>query len=660
MSSLRLNILGRFDARLSSGEVLLLPTRKAEVLLTYLSMTPGQPHSRDRLMNLLWSDRGEDQARNSLRQTLSVLKKALEVIDPLPLQVDRTTVSVLDESIEMDTFELENSNATTDAVNLYRGEFLEGIVVRDPSGEEWLTSERARYRRMAVEALEKLLTRQREAGEMDAAVETGERLVGLDPLRESAWRQLMLVYATRGERGQALKAYTRCTGILEKEYGIEPEQETIELQAAIHDGRFDLAVIDIQPEPVISIEHASAVTTEISVPISLEKPAIAVLPFTNMSGDPEQEYFSDGITEDIITELTRFLSLFVIARNSSFAFKGQAIDITEIGKKLGVQFVVEGSVRKAGERIRITAQLIEASTGNHLWAERYDRNLDDIFEVQDEVASQIVTVIPGHLDIANRIQAERKPAQDMNAYDLLLRAEHIMNWSFGSREAEQLLKRTLEIDPVCARAHAELANFYAYGIFSHGQDVNEAATLTRIHAETAMKLDPADPVIHGRLAESYLLVGEHALANHHIDKALALNPNELKVMANAVVVKAYLGDYEAAVKWTKRAALSDPYSSDTMREASFDAHYLGGQYELALEQMVGWRNHSSYIYLEAAAAFAQLDRMEEARDAVQQFERNRPESWNMKEVIRAHARMCVKPEDGEHWVEGFRKAGLEV
>lgn len=192
MSSLRLNILGRFDARLSSGEVLLLPTRKAEVLLTYLSMTPGQPHSRDRLMNLLWSDRGEDQARNSLRQTLSVLKKALEVIDPLPLQVDRTTVSVLAESIEMDTFELENSNATTDAINLYRGEFLEGIVVRDPSGEEWLTSERDRYRRMAVEALEKLLTRQREAGEMGAAVETGERLVGLEPLRESAWRPLFL------------------------------------------------------------------------------------------------------------------------------------------------------------------------------------------------------------------------------------------------------------------------------------------------------------------------------------------------------------------------------------------------------------------------------------------------------------------------------------
>ncbi len=153
MSSLRLNILGRFEARLPSGEVLLLPTRKAEVLLTYLATAPGQSHSRDRLIDLLWSDRGEDQARNSLRQTLSVLKKALVVIDPLPLQVDRTTVSVVPNSIEMDTFELEDSKVTTDVGNLYRGEFLEGIVIRDLSGEEWLTSERDRYRRMAVEAL---------------------------------------------------------------------------------------------------------------------------------------------------------------------------------------------------------------------------------------------------------------------------------------------------------------------------------------------------------------------------------------------------------------------------------------------------------------------------------------------------------------------------
>ena len=233
-------------------------------------------------------------------------------------------------------------------------------------------------------------------------------------------------------------------------------------------------------------------------------PSIAVLPFDNMSGDSEQEYFSDGITEDIITELSRFRSLSVISRNSSFAFKGQAISVTEIGKKLGAQFIVEGSVRKAAERIRITAQLIETNTGNHLWAERYDRDMSDIFAVQDEVAAQIVTMVPGHVDIANRVQAERKSAKFMNAYDLLLRAEHILNWDFGSPEGEQLLKRALEIDPTYARAHAELANFYAYGVFVHGQDIDKATASARIHAETAMKLDPTDSSVHMSLSEVYL------------------------------------------------------------------------------------------------------------------------------------------------------------
>ena len=390
------------------------------------------------------------------------------------------------------------------------------------------------------------------------------------------------------------------------------------------------------------------------------KSSIAVLPFDNMSGDPEQEYFSDGITEDIITELSRFSSLFVIARNSSFAFKGQAIDITEIGKKLGVKFVVEGSVRKAGDRIRITAQLIEASTGNHLWAERYDRNLDDIFAVQDEVAAQIVTMVPGHVENANRVQAERKPAKDINAYDLLLRASNHLNRNYGSREGEQLLKQALELDPVYAMPHAYLASFYAFGTFTHGQDIDEAIRLARFHGEAALKLDPGDPAIRATLAVAYALVGEHALAEHHMNKAIDLNPNDYVVMLFAAETKSYLGDYDVAIQWLNRAVLNDPYSIDTFRETYFDAHYIGGQYQLALEHLVGWHDHPLHIYLSKAAALAQLDRIEEAHQAIQQLDQDRPEDWNVANVMNAYARMCAKPEDGERWLDGFRKAGLDI
>jgi TolB-like protein/DNA-binding SARP family transcriptional activator len=661
---LKINLLGRFEARLPSGKVFSLPTRKTETLLAYLALVPG-PHSRDHLTNLLWSDRGEQQARNSLRQALNALKKLLDGIEPNPLQIEHTNVNLASQSIEIDAVKLEEltrdqtPQAANLAITLYRGEFMEGVVVRDSNGEEWLAFERERYRKHATDALEKVLEFQIETGEQDKAAKSGERLVSLDPLNESGWRRLMGVYATRGDRNYALMAYKRCCEVLNKELGVEPSQETAELETAIRSGNFDATFVEVEPDQMPTNDHYSAVPAEPAMSSLTKKPSIVVLPFDNLSGDPEQDYFSDGITEDIITELTRFHSLFVIARNSSFAFKGQAMDVTEIGKKLGVQFVVAGSVRKSGGRIRIATQLVETSTGNHLWAERYDRNLADIFAVQDEVASQIVTMVPGHVDMANRVRSERKPVQDMSAYDLFLRADHILHWNVGSREAKRLLKQSLEIDPTYARAHARLATVYGFSIFAHGLDVEKALASARIHAETATKLDPSDPVINASLADTYLIAGEHALAGHHIDKAIALNPNDFFVMVIAAEVKDYLGDYEAAIKWTNKAMLSDPYSADSFREIFFEHYYIRGQYEKALEQMIGWRDYSPYVCLEAAAAFAQLDRMSEAREAVQQFENIRPEGWNMGEVIRAHARMYAKPEDAERWMEGFRKAGLD-
>ena len=403
----------------------------------------------------------------------------------------------------------------------------------------------------------------------------------------------------------------------------------------------------------------SSVGPKAGLPLS-DKPSVAVLPFNNMSGDPEQEYFSDGITEDIITELSRFRSLFVIARNSSFAFKGQATNITEVGKKLGVKFVVEGSVRKAGNRIRITAQLIEASTGNHLWAERYDRNLDDIFTVQDEVASKIVTMVPGHVEKADYVQAERKPARDINAYDLFLRAMNILGRNYGSREGEKLLKRALEIDPGYAIPHAHLSIFYAFSVFTHGLNVDETSSLARVHAEAALKLDPDDPAVHISLAVAYVMCGEHALARHHMDKAIALNPNDYVVMLMSAEVMTYLGDYDTAVQWADKAARSDPYSIDTYRETYFDLYYMRSEYEKALEHLVGWQDHPLHIYLAKAAALAQLNRIEEAHESLRKLDKNRPADWDRVGVMSAYVRMCALPEDGERWLEGFRKAGLDI
>ena len=213
---LKLNILGRFEAKLSSGECVSLPTRKAEALLTYLALEPG-PHSRGHLTSFLWSDRSEQQARNSLRQALSSLKKLFDNIEPSPLQIGRTNVDLASQLFEIDAVKLEeliieqSPQAAAQATRLYRGEFLEGLVVRDSNGEEWLAAERDRFRRLATQALEQVLVYRLESGELDNAAELGERLVYLDTLNESAWRILMQIYSASGDRNHALKAYKRCS-----------------------------------------------------------------------------------------------------------------------------------------------------------------------------------------------------------------------------------------------------------------------------------------------------------------------------------------------------------------------------------------------------------------------------------------------------------------
>jgi adenylate cyclase len=392
-----------------------------------------------------------------------------------------------------------------------------------------------------------------------------------------------------------------------------------------------------------------------------DKPSIAVLPFNNMSGDPEQEYFSDGITEDIITELSRFKNLFVIARNSSFTFKGEAVDVKEVGRKLGVAYVVEGSVRKAGNRVRVTAQLIEAESGNHIWAERYDRDLEDIFALQDELVHEIATAVPKQLNLVETQSARRRPVENLTAYDLLLRGEWVLNQEdFGSRRARALFERAVEIDPQCARAYIRLAAFHAYSVFAHGVRGDEAVQLARSLAEKALEIDPTDPAVYGFAASAYILSGEHDLARRHIEKAIKLNPNDYFVMMNAGIVLSYLGIHEKSLEWIQEFLRRDPFSTELIREIQFDIHYMARRYDDAIAVFLGWRNPSVHMYAELAAAHAQIGQSDDARAALETYVLGLPEGYDIAAVCRAHARMCARQEDHDHWLEGYRKAGLDV
>ncbi|MEP9389437.1 adenylate/guanylate cyclase domain-containing protein [Mesorhizobium sp. KR9-304] len=263
-------------------------------------------------------------------------------------------------------------------------------------------------------------------------------------------------------------------------------------------------------------------------PLALpERPSIAVLPFDNLSGQPEETYFSDGITEDIITGLARFRSLFVIARNSSFSFRGKAVSLVEIGRQLGVAYVLEGSVRRAGDRIRITAQLIEAATGAHIWADRYDRNSADVFEVQDEVTTTIVSTLVGRIEDAKIRQSLRKHTQSPAAYDYLLRG--IVQFRGYAKEdnsrACAFFEEALACDPNFALAHSYLA-LARIALHGYGAAPAEVKSASSAMARRGVELDPQEGGCHRILGQLLLYLHEYDLAEHHARRAIGLNPND--------------------------------------------------------------------------------------------------------------------------------------
>jgi DNA-binding SARP family transcriptional activator len=296
MLRLRLKVLGGFEARIGDGEPLDIATRKTRALLAYLALPPGRAHARDKLTGLLWSDRGDEQARNSLRQALTELGRILTGIEPSPLVKGRDTLSLDPEAVEVDAMLFERLAASPDAGDLrraaamYAGDLLDGFGVRDPAFEEWLRDERQRYRELAITNLRKLVTCQTGAD----ALAVAQRLLALAPLQEEVHRTVMRLYVEAGDIAAALRQYETCRATLKRELAIAPSTETEALHRRIRDQSM------VRPERDDAARSATDVPQARTQTVA--KPSVAVLPFRNLSGDPEQQYFSNGITEDLITE----------------------------------------------------------------------------------------------------------------------------------------------------------------------------------------------------------------------------------------------------------------------------------------------------------------------------------------------------------------------
>ena len=395
-----------------------------------------------------------------------------------------------------------------------------------------------------------------------------------------------------------------------------------------------------------------------------DKPSIAVLPFVNMSGDPEQEYFADGITEDIITALSRYRWFFVIARNSSFAYKGRSVDLQRVAQELGVRYLLEGSVRKAGNRLRVTGQLVDAETGTHIWAERYDRSSEDIFTIQDEITENVVGAIEPEILMGEGRRVIQQAKADPNAYDCCMRGmwHHYQSTREELIEAEKWLRRAIEIDPKYARGHMALARvLFGLCVFGWSTDVESHRTEICSLAERAVTLDERDPYCHYALFAGSLLSGRHQAALAAAQYAIDLNPNLAIGHLALGWVRIYIGHFDEALEpllQALRLSPHDPIAFLFMRHIAL-AHYHLGNYDEALhfaERALTIRRN--YLVLVVAiASLAMLDRLDEVKPLVDEIAVLEPP--DVKAYWQA-VHPYADPTHRQHLYTGLRKAGIEI
>ena len=483
-------------------------------------------------------------------------------------------------------------------------------------------------------------------------VQNRERVVTKDDLIEAVWHGRIVTESTLTSRINAVRKAIGDDGTAQRLIRTIPRKGL----------RF---VGQVRQAPVAAAAPASAPppVAPRSEPSHRDPPAIAVLPFTNMSGDPEQEYFSDGISEDIITALSKLRWFFVIARNSSFMYKGKSVDLRQVAADLGVRYVLEGSVRKVGDRVRITAQLNDVSTNSHLWAERYDRGLADVFAVQDEITEAIVAAIEPQLYAAENFRAQRKPPDSMDAWDLVMRAlSHY--WRVTRQDhvvAQALLEKAIAIDPNYGQALGVLATSYIFTAHMGWMEMTAAVPLAERAALAAARQDSDDPWAHNALGHVYLFARRFDDSLKEFELALRLNPSFALAQGYYGSSLCYCGrweDADAAANRALRLSPRGPYSPVYLGIAAY-AQFMGRHYDAAIQLCRdALRERADFVgahrVLTAAAGMA--GETDVAHAALAECRRAQPNislAW-------IAANMPIRHDaDLEHYLEGFRRAGLE-
>ena len=541
--------------------------------MAYLVSREGSDLARSTFTALLWGDRSEAQARASLRQALSELRAAIAPATQLALVAKTDTIAWQPGAAWVDTKALElavrltDDTALQDAAGLYGGDFLEGLPVDEPAFEQWLAAERERLRMLACTVHTRLRDGAEARGQIEEALTFGLRLVALDPLQEHVHRALMRLYVAQGRHDAALSQFERCKRELSAQLSVEPQPETVELARTIKAQRRET------PAKPIALEPESAAGPTPALPTG---PSIAVLPFANLTSDREQDFFADGMTEEIISALSKIGDLFVISKTSSMLYQSRAVRAEDAARELGVQYVLEGCVRVAGNRVRVMAQLIDGLTGGHTWSERYDGDINDIFAVQDEITRSIAVALHVKLTFGESARLWEGRTLSLRAWEKMVdgRREFLRFNTAHNSIARRLLEEALEIDPGYTSARALLALTHWWDArFNTSVAMEQSLRLAELEIEKLVAEDP-------EMAAAYMVRGGVALMRDRHDDAIRLceksverAPSDSHNMAFLGIVYRLASKDEEAIAILKAAMRLSPH---------YPAWYT---YHLAVAQM---------------------------------------------------------------------------
>lgn len=593
-----LRVLGRFELVSPSGETITISSRKNQALIAILALADGEPVLRSKLCDLLWQDRGEAQARNSLRQALTALRKSFAAHGDFPLVITEEDAAIDGKLLETDLKQSKEEAA---------GEFLEGLSIPGQAVQDWLLGERQRISAQIADGLSKRMAELAEGGDDAGLISTANALLASDPLNEAAHRALMRAYTRTGDRNKGLKQFQLCRDLLKAELGVEPDAVTRLLCEQMRGG----AVIqDVPPDDCRPDVKTSSSTSD--------RPAITIKPFEDLSDNQDQPQFANALTRELVTELGHFPNMVV---------RAVTMDAPQTGSAR--HYTLEGSVQMSANRVRVTAQLNELSSGNQVWGKRYDAETGDSLELQDELARQIAGNLYQPLMNHATRRAREEPGEGSDQHKLYLQAYHHIErpTAAGIREAQSLLEKVLEIDPGYAIVYEGLAWGNFHSCFNGWlKDPWQGLQAARRDAARGLSLDDRNSYLRSAfgLAEAYL--GNTRRGVMELHEAVSLSPGDAEMHTFLGIGLTWAGELDDALAaFAEADRLSPNYHPIFLFRG--DALYAGGQPRDALEnydQFLTILPEYNWAVVGKAACHVECGEFDEARESVAIIRRQSP------------------------------------